>query len=893
MDAVRAAALTCPTIVVGLGAFGTRVARRLTEEAATELRPVGDELDLRSSRPGADDRQNHERPTDPDLAQWAEELRLAGMELVTSEHARESSATVAAKVADRARALLDHTRLVSLRDRPEAGPTRLHVLVLAHLGEAAVRESLGDVLAAISAELLVRYEPLFRSHRKHDERALLVLPLLCMPHPGEALQRDEVGSALRALTERISGMAPNRRAVAQLYVLEDVAELSVLGDAEQEACVRNFATLLMRSVNALPDPRALLYGNQPDEPIATFVCATAELPRRALVRYAEARVALDLIAAVLDAERIPLEEARLDAIEGVELARLQTPDTTEHDVRALLERYVENPEPDPEPTYFEPSEATRAHYGPDTGDAASDRAQPPADPPVGWALERMREVEHAWRLLQRRRFDDLVARERRSIEAVRDELLVSLRQKVDRILFDPPRPEAFREADVWLEVLERDVAERLEEAVRVRDEVAPPPAPSFDRLREAHAVLLDAARAKPDIGRMLAYGSAFVALFATLGPSLLQALRRVTSPPRWLLPWLGERSLWTATAVGILTALVLLLPRYRKARLTVRDRYRDTWHTLSTTLQGARGSVLDYFASRLRLARQVARVEAHLALADSIARDRKRLALIDRAVRHAQSRFADELRRLGVHRAAHRGPPSFVGGRDDDLTELLAGGDLHRSALVEPLVGAEGARAIAHALPVDQRQTRNIDVLRTLVRDRNWAHAWRREVLFADVRGLAAACRPHAAPIAQWDPFEASKSADDAADAIAAFIRRQARCLGVALRFAHHLDPTGVSEIVRGEAIVPAEAYEPVRQRLEAHGAAGRARIPIHRGLERDRAYYLVAAADLHVDAVDGASRPPGTKADPRAMVPPLFEVEHLREDRDNVSDRDEEPSSP
>ena len=32
--------------------------------------------------------------------------------------------------------------------------------------------------------------------------------------------------------------------------------------------------------------------------------------------------------------------------------------------------------------------------------------------------------------------------------------------------------------------------------------------------------------------------------------------------------------------------------------------------------------------------------------------------------------------------------------------------------------------------------------------------------------------------------------------------------------------------------------------------AAGRPRIPVHRGLERDRAYYVVALTDLHPAAV-------------------------------------------
>ncbi|MAQ18195.1 MAG: hypothetical protein CMN30_25790 [Sandaracinus sp.] len=817
-----------PTIVVGVGSFGARIARRLAEETASALRLPGEALDP---------------------VRLADEVRQVGLELVTA--AALDGRTVRelpARVAERARVLLDHGRLVGHRDAPgRDGPTRLHVLVLGHLGEAEVRQALPELLPRIGKELLSRFEPLFRTHRRHDERALLVLPLLCMPHAAALPppEREQLLGALRGLGERVTAAPPAERATPQLYLLEDVAELSVLGDAEQEACIRNFATFLIHSLDALPDRRGLLYGRHPDEPLATFVCAVAELPRRALARYAECRVALEVVGAILDAKRLPLDDARLDALEAVELARLDAPETATEDVRALLDRYVAPFEADPDPRWYVPGEALRETYGPDTGDAASDADQPPADPPVGWAEARMREVESAWRLLQRRRFDDLVGRERRAVEQVKEELLAAIRDQVDHRLFDPPRPEGFREADVVLEVLQRDVAERLEEAVRARDEVEPPPAPSFDRFRGAHAAFLDAARAKPDLARMVVFGLLFVACWAAFAPPLLRALPRVTTPPQWLLPWLTTRAPITATLLGLAVAAGILIPRYRRAHLRIRAAHRETWRALGDTVRGLRGSVLDYYASRLRLARRVARVEALLALGDAIARDRQRLALVDRALRHGRSRFLEELRRLGVHRHPEGGAVR------EDLSELLAGGpEGHPSALVEPLVGPTGAEAIRHALPPEQRATRIADVLRTLARDRHWRREWRHEVPFADQEALTAACRPHATPVSEWDPYGASGSAEEAADAIAAFIRRQARSLGVALRFARHLDPTDVTTVSGGEGVVPPEAYEAVRRRLDETPAAGRPRIPVHRGLERDRAYYVVALTDLHPAAV-------------------------------------------
>src|SRR5690606_17202949 len=129
-----------------------------------------------------------------------------------------------------ARELLSHRRMVVARDRPEAeGLTRLHVFVVAHLGEAEARDALGESLAALERRLLGELGPIFEPFRTGAERNLLVLPLCAMPHPAAWGRGEELVRAVRALSRRIAATPPRERAVPQLFLIEDVAAFSVLG----------------------------------------------------------------------------------------------------------------------------------------------------------------------------------------------------------------------------------------------------------------------------------------------------------------------------------------------------------------------------------------------------------------------------------------------------------------------------------------------------------------------------------------------------------------------------------------------------------------------------------------------------------------------------------------
>lgn len=837
----HATPVAAPTLVVGLGRFGSAVAQRLATEAASGLR------DPEESR--------------VETEAWAELVRAKGLDLVHSPRG-EKPAALAERVAERARVVLAHERLSRSRDaRGRDGPTRLHVLVLAHLGERDVRQRLSDVLAQTERILLDRFGPIFERFRSGNRRNLVVLPLLAMPHPGSIAEGDEVREAVTTLTRRVAATPPRDRAVPQVFVIEDVAEFSVLSEPELAQCVRNFATLLLYGLPAIEDREGLLYGRDAREPLATFACSVAELPRAKLRRYGINRVALELLQAIEGAPRIDDELERIDVLEEVELAALDADDRSEKDVFEVLERYAPTVERDPEPKWYARGETLRARYGPDHGDASRDQAQPPPEPPIGWALERMQEVERGWRLLQRKRFDDLIAKERRRIEEARDALLARIASMVDKALWHDPAPERFRHASELVEHVRRDVGERLERAVRIRDEISPPPAPSFDRFRDAHAEFLDDCRRKPDLGRMLLFGLLAVLGCASYGPELLHALADAlgVAPGSWYEPLLREHAMWTCVGVAALLGLVSFGTRFRRAVRAVRERFHAMFDALEQTVVGARGSVLDYFASRLRLARQVARVEALLAVRSALDRDAERLTLLDRAVRRMSARLLDEQRQLGAHRAPD--------GRED-LRPMLSGGG---ETLVEGLVGDAAARRLADALPSSAKRARIQDVLGSLARERGYAKRWREEVPFTDLDAIRGTCAPHAEPIAEWDPTSDPEGAEEAAETVATFVRRQARSLEVALNYSGHeaRDATGMTRVMRGEAIVPPRLVAGVRRRLLEGQVRDHGIIQVHEGVEADRAYYLVATADIAEEAVPSLVAPP----------PARFEVEEQNPD--------------
>lgn len=822
--------MSTAAIVCGLGAFGGRVAERVARELAA------------SSAPGA------ERATASAIAC----VRL-------DPTGAESAPQIADRIMREARALLAHERLAALRDAPgEDGLTELLVLPIASLGEPGPRDALEPALRAIEDRLIGELGPIFEPFRTGASRNAVVAPLLAMPHPHGHADGRAIATSVRALVASVKARPPARRCTPQIWLLEDVADRSILSEGELEQSVRNFVTLLLHARPGLARVRELLHGAAPDAPLATFACAVAELPRDRLARWGENHVALELLDAVLDADLEGATLSELDALEQVELGALDPRTDAAHVVRDLLERYLPPIEPDAPPRWSERAETIRARYGPDHGDPSLDLAQPPPDQPVGFALERMREIEEAWRLLQRRRFDDVIARERSDLESAREALLDRVAKRVDRELWSAPSPASFRRATELTDKLRRGIAIRLEDAIAERDAIRPDPAPSFDDLRARHAELLDAARRKPDLGRMALWGSLALAAVISLVPSLLVELAGAldAQPSDWYEPWLRARAHWTAALGGLLAISGFLALRVWRAQRAIVEAHRETWAAIRSTVYGQARSVATYFTTRLRLARLTARVQALLAVRAALDRDAEALLLTERAAQRARAELMTEQRALGEVRE---------GGRVD-LSRLLGA---RGETLVEPLVGRGAERAIRRRLPEDARITRVLDLLRALADREGWARTWRDEVPFSSLPSLRAGAAPHAEPVAAWDPFAEGEDADDAAARVAAFLRRQARSLRVALDFAGREQGGDANVLYQGVGIVPAAAQPLVTRALEHEPAAG-APIPILRGVERDRAYWLVVSTDVELERVASLRAPPST---PRDLPPFAIEL--------------------
>ncbi len=834
--------LEVPAVMIGLGEFGAGVAERLRSERTQALALDGEGLGALESR------TSRRSVADDDLGvvlARATASRRADERDGDEAAALDDVEAIATRTLALVRRALAHTRMVAVRDaNASENTTRLTILVFANLGEAAVREHLWPVLREVEARLLAELGPIFEAYRSGRARNGVILPLLAMPHPPSSPDGPALRASVHALVEAVANTPARRRAIPQLYLIEDVAEFSVLSEAELGQCVRNFATLLLYADlggEAGADlVERLLHGNQPKEPLATFVCAVAELPRAKLAAYGRDRVALELLDAIRAAPRRSATLSEADALEQIEAKAFDRGDEAEKDVRAVLERYAPRVEPDPPPRWWEPPDRVSERYGPDPGDPGLYEAQSPAPVPSGWIADRMRAIEETWRLLQRKRFDDVVARDRAAIERWRDELLDKLRKRIDRELWQDPSPQALRRTEELVSQLRRAFAEQLDEAVRERDSARPAPPPDFEQLRSAHARMLDAARRKPDPPRMLLW--AVLTLIATvlfLAPLLRMAADALMlRSDHWLDPLMRAHPGATSFVLGLLALGGWLGWTLGAAQLALLRALDRMWAALRDTIAGGRGSLLEYFTTRLRLARAIARVESLLAVQASLDADAESLLLIDKAARRARGELRDHLRKLGVELHAHE---------PDDISGLLGRGG---ETLVEPFVGDDGAREIVAALPAEGRESRIHDVLGRLADDYARGDRWREELPFADLERLRRAAEPHAIPIARWDPFAGAERAEQTAARLAGFVRRQRRSLRGALNFTGYevLDPSGVERPFHhnGEAIVPRSAVTMVHEQAQAEAE----HLALRPGIEQDRAYYIVTATGIAESAV-------------------------------------------
>jgi hypothetical protein len=575
-----ARALDVPTVLVGLGRFGADVARRLADERGEALRLAGQPAEADDLRHVLQDLSHQPDRFDPQAA--------------------------AADVLAAVRAVLQHRRVVAARElADDSGLTRLHILVFAELGEPAVRGHLLPVLKAIEHLLLSQLGPIFESYRVGAARGAAILPILTMPHPPAHPQGAQIAAAVVDLLTKIAAAPPEARAIPQLYLLEDVAERSILAEGELRQCLRNFASLLLYSGD-LEILQQIVYGDDPNEPLATFVCAVAELPRARLAAYGAHRIALEVLAAVREAPRVDTELAALDALEQLEARALSQIDDADKDVHAVLQRYAPAVAREPTIPWWHEGAVLLERLGPDPGDPSLLTPAAPGDPPQGWIHARMLEIQETWRLLQRRRFDDVVARDRAAVEAWRDRLLRQLRERLDESLWSAPSPAAFRQTEELAAKLSRAFGEQLERAIAERDAITPAKAPSFDELRAAHAAALDAARHKPEVAALALWAALFLSAFLLFLPPLFRLVALTLGLQSGALAFL----LRDHPQLSALLLALLRLPEDRGAKAGLGDLARAQERVPERSTRGA--TALDHLLEEAAVERWIALVAEQL-----------------------------------------------------------------------------------------------------------------------------------------------------------------------------------------------------------------------------------------------------------------------------------------
>lgn len=820
------------TIVVGLGELGARAARRLAE-LDTVATVVLDELDECVPDDGGDE--------------VGEDVGGA----LVRERSDDGADAILAAVAP----LLEHRAVMA---RSHGGPTDLPILLLGSLAEPGVRGALPHLLASIDRRLTERLGPLVSGAGAH----VALLPILVLPRAETADRRAQhATTTLRSIARYSRRAGAPIESIARVLVIEDVGARSVLGDDEQVSLLRNAALFIAEARTSpetapLTDP--LLRHDRGGPPLGTLAVATAELPRARLGQWARAHVGVELLDAVLEARVPAASTASADAIESIDLDSLDQGQDALHLVReALLDRYLPTITPDAPPRVLERSQTLRARWGPDHADASV--ADPVVAPeiPLGFALKWTRTIEEAWVRFQRTRFDDLVATERARLEEARLTVSARAKERIDAELVASagasPGADALRRAQATTELLRRAVGERQRDAIRERDAMRPHAPPSFERFHDAHARFLDTLRARADVDRTVLYGVLSWLAVVLLAPTLLAALADALAidPAGDLSHWLRDDGALTGAIAGLVLLGGYLGSAVYTAHAASVEAHGAMWKALAETIDSVETtSVLSYFASRLRLAREAARAEALLSVRGALDRDADRLRLADRAAKRTRGELASRVLSSssgpGVAQAAPR--------RHDDVAraaERALRGEPR--ALETTLVGAGAGEAIARLLPAAARDTRIADVLRRLAENERWSSRWREEVPFASIDALERATEPHADPVARWDPMEGADAAEASFDALAAFVRQHAESLRAPL--ATRQRGIGARPFGEGKAFVPLAAVGAVRARLDA-GAAGRS-VACERGPGRDRAFYVIAEIDLTEDDVIALSLAP------------------------------------
>lgn len=587
------------------------------------------------------------------------------------------------------RELFDFDYLRSWRRSPTRRSPRLTVYLVGELSEAFVRASAPTLVRMVHSSLARALGPIVAEHRIGLDRALHVVPVLCMPNPADPcgagalaesrIEEALVLEALHVLRRKLEAAPGSVSCVSQVYLHGRVTDNAV---HSLERCVQNvhdFITLFSRNqLTGDGDTRShgpgldeLFVGRSRADLFATFTCVMAEVPRAQLRWYAGNRLARSVVKALEEGDR-----SESVALEGGGHRQRLAVCLADHVVEAV--RPVRTACGRGADLARQTARAPAAEVGPGTDGQAVATAFVVDQP-----LKERQAVIEAWRALTADSAEIAHAIERLRGDCAR--------------MCQEDAGDTRRAHDAWMEWAVgtgkpiRAIERAFEEAVQrgdaqvlddhatcriQRSSCASSGMPDPRQLEATRTDVIEAAQAKPAWQAMRVVLLLWALMAAVVGAPLSHAaalaldLDRRPNGLEWLLgpmaPAVGVLVLWPIAFLLIRRHLRRTVTRLQEAI----DRHGEVAAGLFLAPTAVTGSAYAFLTSRIELVRASA-LFAHASMLRTVTvSDRRDLRRIVDSVAALRHRLHAEAERLGVRQVQAATPEAFAA---EDTTRVLDG----------------------------------------------------------------------------------------------------------------------------------------------------------------------------------------------------------------------------
>lgn len=751
-----------PTLLVTLGRFGREVATHLREPTAGQRRNI----------------QLVMFPFEAD----------SGADAPGASSAREPEDMVA-EVEGCCRRLLDLAERISSSAPGDGRLPQVDLFVLADLGEPAVAPRVPGLVALLGERLRERFRPIFRS----GSGFLAICPILALPR--EAARQEVVRQAIAGLDALARDPDSRRQPGGPVYLVEDQTTHYVLSREELVRTVTAYLHLVLYSgVRGFEGGvRGLVehHGGR-RAPFATFGCATIDFEPGELRRHCEARIAQEVLDALLRPEGTPPAElaalaARLIPAEAALASGLSRDGTGRRLDEQIDFSRSRQAARIPTPGWRDSPEEIEASCGADWLRRLEGAI----------AAEKAAHEEHRMAPLAR----EVDQQAYGQLRVAEQGLEAELNERVSRA------PSGWSEALAVLAQAEGHAVRAAAAAKAAVESPRLPPFPDLSRARSEQQRVLERVALRPRLGRLLRWGL----LQAAAGAVFLTAVLRGTfamvgrGGEGFFLPWVepedGLRYLvgWPYAAVWMTLLAVAWVAG--GATFNYWRRHRHLRERIDA-LQAAAGAAVQagerYFRARLEYSQQLWRARIHGRLLDRLRGDMAALEAVRVALERSRDAVAAELR------AAEEG-------------QRQSQGVLFRAAL-----GPEEMAALyeSHARPASPRALAAQHLEETL-REAGGTSSWR-AAPFADRAALARFASRVCPDLSAINPFDSSLApavAKASLDKATTFLQELAAFLTppIELALADGREPT-----LTKVGYVPPQAAALVSSVMRAHDLGGR-----------------------------------------------------------------------